>query len=524
MAEELSSPLATRILARASRWLVGQPETIAAAVGIREPTPIGATTIGDSPEAARQRRIEGWQRALSATDEASSRSSTYQQLMRALRVPENLRALNLLIDFAFGGSGSSMRGDYQPFEISYGPRISPEARAEIERVHHALDIPWLIPAMVRQGRWLGDSFIELAYNRVRLVGYRPLAPWTVTPEPSDLGAPSIYRIDADTQSSIGKGAARPVSAFQMLHYAPNRELGSAFGTSMFQSLRDPAVQFRAAIDVMFVSLMLGAGRRRTVIGEVPRDWTKRQIDEWAENIRTLNGGKSLFDSAGKWHPQIAALIEFDDKVLPYRTGTSAPAIVNEPPAAFDSILRVLEWMQGRFFLGSGVPLALAGLSKDVSNRGTLEVQALHFVKTLREVQSDGARLALDIYARALVVAEIPFELDDFAIRLPVLSEFNERLTAEIKRTQAEAALKLKELGAPRRWIADTVLRVPADQVDQWLLDSEEPESSEPPEPLPPDAAEEIVADVEEMRASVERLREDLDLMAPLVVRLSDLRA
>lgn len=499
----MENAFAARIVKMVRARLIGEPEILAADLATLRPeypSDLSKTTIGDPTMGGSQRALD-LQRQLWADEAEMGRVARYREYAAMYdTVPELKRILKVVVSMVFGGdpaSGEALAAaNRAPFEVVFGNGISPETRQVVEEAIITLSLPVLIPQMFAAGLRYGDNFLELVASLTAVVGRREHRPGDVRMIPDGLGGVREYRVvigeSTFNAAMLGNpgGSGRVVSPLFMVHYAHERQYGHRYGESLYHSLISAERQFTSTNDVLHVLAVAQGAQRKTVLYQVPRTAPALAIKKLIAELKSFFQDVHFFDGDGTLNRKIASILDYTDKFIPYREGQEKPSIHNEPSPPFDALLNVIHFDQGRFYLGTGVPKALAGLLDDAHSRAALSEQGMHFAKALRFWQQDVANILMDILVRVMLIADVPFAPGDVLIRMNTLSEFNEKLTAEVVKLRAEAAATLKSADVPMRWILEQVLRVPQHLIDPLMLQidvgAEADPDVEPGAPIPPE--------------------------------------
>lgn len=523
MASDPQGSLSSRIVRRVQRYVGGDPEVIAADLpGLTPEIAPEKTTLADTPELRQFAKAQKLNKQLYGDAFDQSRRIRYRDYQRIYdRTPEAKQIVRLIVALVFGGDPTTDRGesasDRAPFQIVYGEGIAPETAAALDAVRGAVPLMTLIPQMFQSGQIKGDAFAEVVASLTRAVGVRALLADNVDVVPDAFGTPKAYKVQA---SSSTRSAAKYLNPLFCVHYAPNRAFGHLYGESLFHALRGADKQFNTAVDVLHVLLLLQGAQRRTVAVQVPRGWTDISIKRHLRKLKAWNADVTFFDSSGELHQNVAELIDYEDKLIPYRDGDKPPQFHNDVSPDFSKLLDVVKFDRSRYYTGTGIPMALAGLLDDAHSRAALETQGIYLGKMLRFWQQDAALLTLEFLVRGALIAQVPLAQGDVEVRMNSVSEFDEAAKAEVLKLRADAAATLRQAGVPMRWVLQHVLRVAPVDVDDLLLamqiDPGQDAQAESPDPR-------AAADV--MRAlgeQVERAREAIGQIRPVVATLEDL--
>lgn len=515
-----SSPIAARVMRRIVKIAVGAPVVVAADLGFASGPDLEDTSIGDSPEAAKRARLERLNKSLWAEEQDAGRRRRYADYEELYVTPEVRQILRLICAFVFGGDTRTGTLAAKPFDVEFAEGTPDAVKEGINQAVMRMRLGTAIPQQVQSGLLKGDAFGEVVLSLVSVVGLRPRAASAVTVKWDVAGRLLGYMVRPDDETASTTRSAVYVTPLQMVHYAPHQRWGHMYGESLFYGLNSVGRQYNSVVDVIHVLAILASTSRRTATLEVPTGWTETQIGKWVKKLQAWNADSGFFDQSGTMQKRIATMLDFSDKIWPYRKGTSAPDFSYEPAAEFSQLLDVAKFDQGRFYLGTGFPKALAGLLDDASGLGgaaALTSADLALARLLRGYQQDAARLVLEYVIRAALVAEIPLDPEAICVRMPPLANFNEKLVAETLKLRADAAVELAGV-VPMRWVLQHVLRVPEQEIEDMLLALAVDPVADAAVDAPDEAA--LARVQSQMTEQIETIRESVDLLKPVVVKLA----
>lgn len=437
------------VLAAARRALGSKGERVASVrLG---PGPIASgNTTGRDPRSARSARAQGLADSLGQNPWEQSRLQRcrdYREIVE--EVPELSRALEVYVDLIFGDSERT-------FEIVYADETRPEVMRVIDETTRSLMLQREIKKIIHEGLWLGDSFTELIYadEPLRLVGERAWRPELVRVIQGPDGFLDGYEIRADTRNE-----AERLIPFQMVHYAPSSVRGARYGRSLFHSARYLRRHHDVFSDVMAMLCLKKASGDTFFLWPMPDNLDEQAVQDSIRELQNSVDTETFFEADGTLRRRAAAQLDTVPKTLPYRVmvdeqgqvaGDVKPTVVETKPADLKQMVEVLEYLQDRFFIATGVPKALVGLERDVNARATLEVQGLHFAISVRARQREAAEILVDIFTRALLVEGVTPIEGEYIIRMPETSAFDEQIKAVVFREKASGVLSMVQAGVPLR--------------------------------------------------------------------------
>lgn len=432
-----SSRIADRISRRVSTLLGAKPPRTAA-VQVR---PSGTTDMRKTSggDVGRHRQISRLADLFNADRVAKSRRDKIIEYREMLdEVVEFARAAEVITDFAYGS-----REDGHGFEPSFPKGARPEV---IETATAA----WTDLGLLDWGRsslyeaiTLGDSVTRLLFERNgRLAGE-----CSIPPEQFEI------RIDRDTKTIdhyrwIGQHGARSeallLAPFEVIHYAHDKRRGEFYGRSIFSAARGLRRRHEVVDDILAMLAL------RKASGDVYWLWpfgsktSTDVVDNWINEALDRSSMTEIFDDGGSLRKRVAQQVETAPKVVPYRVLEDYPELSMKPspvqvePPNLKQLVELLDHQQGRMFVASGVPKALAGLEKDVNSRATLEQQGVHFAMTVGAKQDAIGRLKTDIMIRACLSSGIVPKDGEIGVRSPKVSAFDEAIRAEVSKERALA--------------------------------------------------------------------------------------
>lgn len=454
------SPLAKSITDRVLRIIRGAPEIVAAEYGMDQEVSWSKTTVGDNPAERRTTRARNRLRGMQQSSSDRSRRRRYSDYREMLdEVPEVATALQVMIDFVFGGHSASS------IEIVFKEEATEAMRATVEGAWQTIGGSKFFVDVFKEGSYLGDSFTEMIYSKSGLVAERPLNAGLAEVQLDKYGQLRGYTVSSGSGSSIGgQTSGYTLTPIQVLHYAPDKMRGNRYGRSMWASARKLWRQAEAAEDVMSLLSLLQASARKSVAFPLPTNIRPDQVDTFLESMRGDNWSQTVFDKDGKMRRRITSLLAMDDLIYPYREGQDKPTFHNEPAADLNQLIDVLRYLQEKYFIAAGVPAALCGFERNVNSRATLEQQGLQFVRTVQRKQQEVIELVISVLVRAVAAAGLTPAID-FEVRMPPVSSFDDKLRAEIAKLHAETARILGvDMGLNMRYVLSSVLNLSDEEV------------------------------------------------------------
>lgn len=454
------SPLAKRLGRRFRTFVRTNPQVVAADLGIPDAVRMEGTSAGDSAAIRRARisRAQGTAQMLNrgAFDKTRRRENQDYRTMER-EVPELANSNVVLVDFAFGGDAAQIDLETAGIEIIYS-----NARQEVIDTNadtaRQLQFGQILPQILTEALRDGDSFTELIYRPGQLIAQKPLVP----AEDAHVHWDEFARLAFYTFKNPGM-EPQGFLPWQVAHLALDRKRGFRYGVSNWASARKIWRSEQAAMDVMGILTLMRAAARKSVTMAVPANTPAHEI--WDHVNKMAQGGWSeeLFDQDGFMHKRIAALLELDDIVYPYYAGSDPPSFHDEPAADLSQLREVLQYYQERYFVATGVPAGLAGLERNVNARSTLEHQGLFFVRKVKSLQRQIARLVMEILVKGLIAKGIMPRAGEFTVKMPTVSTFDEKVAATTNRIKAQTIKLLHvEGGMDLAWVLQFALHLDED--------------------------------------------------------------
>jgi len=445
---------------RVTRFLRDQPLVVGADFGIPDRINFSATSAGDT-QAARKARVDRarWRatRLEKQVDRSRhARNHDYREMER--EVPELRNSKTVLVDFAFGGNLDAIDRDTSGVEILYTPGAREEVKRTNNETFSLLQLGQMLPASLDEAIQLGDSFTELIYKPNQLVAQKPLVP----AEDCIIHWDEYTRLEGYTFHAHGSG--QTFLPWQVAHLALDQKRGYKYGESNWLAARKLWRAEQAALDVLGILTLLRAAARKSVAYAVPDNIPEDEVFDFVQDMAQGGWSEEIFDSDGQMFRRIASLLELDDIIYPYRASANPPTFHDEPPANLEQMVQTLKYYQERYFVATGVPAGLAGMERNVNARSTLEHQGLFFVRKVKNLQRQVARFTVEILAKGLIAKGIVPKPDEFIVKMPRVSTFDEKVAATADRIKAQT-IKLLHIdgGLDLAWVLQFALSLDEDE-------------------------------------------------------------
>jgi len=439
-----------------TRALRQNPTVVGADLGLPEVN-FDNTSAGDS---SLVRRIRQQRAELLNTSFGSSFDNTRRKLNHDYRemereVPELGNSKAVLVDFAFGGDASQVDRESAGVQIVYSSSAREEVRQTNSETMRMLQFGDLLPKSLDEAIQLGDSATELIYRPGKLVAQKALVPV----EDLYVHWGEYQNLRGYTYRAQGE-QPQVLMPWQVAHLALDRKRGHRYGTSNWLSARKLWRAEQSAMDVLGILTLLRAAARKSVAYAVPDNLEADQIDEFVRDMARGGWSEEMFDQDGMMQRQIAALLELDDIVYPYRASADPPTFHDEPPANLTQVVESLKYYQERYFVATGVPAGLAGMERNVNARSTLEHQGLFFVRKVKSQQRQVASFTVQILVNGLIARNIVPQPGEFTVVMPRVSTFDEKVAATTDRIKAQTIKLLHTDGQlDLAWVLQFALHV-----------------------------------------------------------------
>jgi len=300
----------------------------------------------------------------------------------------------------------------------------------------------------RESKLYGDGFREIVIGSDRLIHrLTPLSCYSMfrmDDEHGDLSPDHAYE-----QRSAGGELVATWAPWEIMHLRNNLVPGRKYGTSQLFRARKVFKQLSFLEDSTVVMVLMRAPQRLVHTVLVPKD--KAKADEILRDHIEANKRKNIWDSSrGKYGAEFNPLDEADYFVpqvwdlkekMPQANIKTLDGQTN-----FDQVVRVLEFFQDLMLISTGVPQSYLGITRGIDARATVEQQEIEFARSIRRSQMYLAQAyresVYDLQIRLLLGRQPKPE--DYWIQFPRVSKVDEKVKAEIRKLDADAAAKLGE--------------------------------------------------------------------------------
>lgn len=440
-----SSNIADR-LQRRMMSLIGAKPPRYAAVQVRPSGTLSPEkTSGVDHMTAQQQRANALARLL--TNDQRSRAERILEYREMLEeVPEFARAAEVIVDFAFG---SEPDGEGSGFVLDFDEGASAKTREIAQAAWTDLDLHSWARESLYEAITLGDSVTRLLFEKSgRLAGEVSIPPeqFQIHLEPNTKMI-HHYRW-------VGRGTSQAIvmAPFEVIHYAHDARRGEFYGRPIFASGRGVRRRHEVVDDVLAMLTMRKAAGDTYWLWPFGSKATTDVVNNWINEAMNRSSMENYFDTDNNLRKRAAQSVETAPKVVPYRVLEDYPELSMKPtpvqvnPPNLDQLVNLMEHQQGRMFITTGVPKALAGSEKDVNSRATLEQQGVHFAMTIAAKQNQITEKMRAIMVRACMSQRhLPGD-NEIRIKKPKVSAFDEALRATISKERSLAVKNLVEAG------------------------------------------------------------------------------
>lgn len=446
--------LAQRIVRGVER-LLAEPDAEVVAVQIGRPTV--ATQSTASADAAPIRRVSTERSWYNADAVDAARLQRYNDMRGWLAdTPGWSRAIQVRGSYMFGGR-YGIDGEPMAFDLRFGKSCDPAVRRICEETTERLRLHAYCPRVYRAGKGLGDSFDELVFDErsraaTELRAWQPERVRAVLEARSRrLVAWQVYVGDGVWSETTQTGEIVQCDPFMMVHYAPDREHGHVYGTSLFAAGAKNRRSGDAETDFLTMAVMESIAPQ-FLLWPFPREQNADKMWSFIRRVRESVELNMAFSRDGKLRRKLAQLVETSPRVMPYLVDPElkdAPTPFTAPTAPLDQILSVAKWREEADAIVHGVPPALCGLERNVNAKATLAEQNAAFAVAIVQDQTEFAQqVPGQILLRAcLAQGQIP-KRGDVRIEMFPPSQLVELQRALVAKAQGEACKAMTEAGMP----------------------------------------------------------------------------
>lgn len=446
--------LASRVIRQVER-LLSAPDSEVVAIQIGRMTPPAQSTA--SVDAAQVRRINTDRSWYAADAIDASRLQRYNDYRASMAdTPSWSRALDVRQSYMFGGR-YGLDGRPLAFDLKFGAGCDPEIRRICEETTDRVDLHDYCPPAYRSGRGLGDCFGELVFDeRSRVL--TELRPWQPERIRARLDARSrrivewmVYVGDGEWSQTTQVGEIVACDPFFMAHYAPGREHGHVYGTSLFYSGMKNRRSGDAEADFLTMAVMESIAQQY-LLWPFPREQSADKMWSFIRRVRESVELNMAFSKDGKLRRKLAQLVETSPRVMPYLVDPDlkdAPKPFTAPVAPIEQVLKVVQWREDADSICHGVPPALVGLERNVNARATLAEQNAAFAVAIVQDQTEFAQqVPSQVLLRAcLAQGKVP-KRGDVRIEMYPPSQLVELQRALVAKAQGEACKEMVAAGIP----------------------------------------------------------------------------
>jgi hypothetical protein len=446
--------VAARVIRSVERLLAG-PESEVVAIHIGRATPPAQSTA--AADAAPIRRVNTDRSWYAADAVDASRLQRYNDYRASMaETPSWSRALDVRKSYVFGGR-YGIDGQPMAFDLKFSAGVDPDVRQICESTVERLNLHNFCPPAYRSGQGLGDCFSELVFDeRSKLL--TELRPWQPERIRARLDARSRRLVEwmcyvgaGEWSQTTQSGEIVACDPFFMAHYAPAREHGHVYGTSLFYAGMKNRRSGDAEADFLTMAVMESIAQQY-LLWPFPREQSADKMWSFIRRVRESVELNMAFAKDGKLRRKLAQLVETSPRVMPYLIDPEmkeAPKPFTAPTAPIKDVLDVVRWREDVDNICHGVPPALCGLERNVNAKATLGEQNAAFAVAIVQDQTDFAQqVPSQVLLRAcLAQGKVP-KRGDVRIDMFPPSQLVELQRAQVAKAQGEACKEMVAAGIP----------------------------------------------------------------------------
>lgn len=448
------SAVAARIMRSVER-LLSAPESEVVAVQIgRAIPPTQSSATADAAPVRRTSADRSWYAADAIDAARLQRYNDYRASMAD--TPAWSRALDVRQAMMFGGR-FGVDGLPLAFDLKFSASCDPEIRRICEETTERLRLHAYCPPVYRSGRGLGDSFDELVFDE-RSKAATELRAWQPERTRARLDARSrrllewmVYVGDGEWSQTTQAGEIVGCDPFFMVHYAPAREHGHVYGTSLFYSGIKNRRSGESEADFLTMAVMESIAKQY-LLWPFPREQSADKMWSFIRRVRDSVELNMAFQKDGKLRRRLAQLVETSPKVMPYLVDEQLkepPQPFSAPTAPLDQILSVVKWREEVDNICHGVPPALVGMERNVNAKATLAEQNASFAVSIVQDQTEFAQqVPGQILLRACLAQGKTPKRGDVRIDMFPPSQLVEFQRAQTAKAQGDACKAMVDAGMP----------------------------------------------------------------------------
>lgn len=423
---------------------IGRMQSPAQSTGAADAAPIRQSYsmdrswyAGDAIDAARLQRYNDYRASMADT-------------------PAWSRALDVRQSYMFGGR-YGLDGQPLAFDLKFSTGCDPEIRRICEETTERVGLHGYCPPAYRSGRGLGDCFGELVFHE-KSQTLAEIRPWQPERIRARLDARSrrlvewmVYVGDGEWSQTTQVGEIVTCDPFFMAHYAPAREHGHTYGTSLFYAGMKNRRSGDAEADFLTMAVMESIAQQY-LLWPFPREQSADKMWSFIRRVRESVELNMAFSKDGKLRRKLAQLVETSPRVMPYLVDPDlkeSPKPFTAPVAPIEQVLKVVQWREDTDNIIHGVPPALCGLERNVNAKATISEQNAAFAVAIVQDQTEFAQqVPSQVLLRAcLVRGKIP-KKGDVRIDMFPPSQLVELQRAQVAKAQGEACKEMVAAGIP----------------------------------------------------------------------------
>lgn len=348
----------------------------------------------------------------------------------------------------------------------------------LDEMVERLDLDADLWSIAREMVKYGDCFEEVvAYPDGEVHRLKHLDPEGIRVKQDQWGRPDpeFPFVQAD---STGEEKAK-FREWQILHFRMMKDRESKYGVdgSLLYPIRKVFKQLAMIEDSMVIARLTRAqqrfGFRIDVTGIEPGQPT---VDYLNEVKGTLKKKRTIDPVTGQMDMKYNPLSVEEDIFLPVREGGGSDVKVLQGASNLGQLADV-EYFSKKLFAGLKVPRAWMGFEGDTKARAVITELDVQFARTIRRVQQSLGRELRKLFDLVLLSRGIDPAVNEYSIRLPVLSTVDELREWQLKLVKTNVAKAYKnDLAVSTVWVYKNLLDMTDEDIEEMLDALEDPES------------------------------------------------
>lgn len=320
----------------------------------------------------------------------------------------------------------------------------------IDAVNERTELPMLTKSKVRSFKKMGDLFEQKVFDGKGLL-------WDVRTMP----ASSMVRVETEegrlegyAQIDSGDSVLDQWDPWEMMHLRNNSESGLRYGRPLIWAARKAWKQFSMLEDGTVVMVLERAPQRlvhRFLVSDDETEKAKQIAEYKLANLRTHSWDTDRSTLTASYDA-----LDRGDIIIPLNPAAGDAQLLDkigittlDGQSNIPEVMAANEYWQRKIVTVMQVPPAYLGIESQVKNRSMLAFQEVEFGRMLRQTQATFARhYKFNIYGLQFKMLGMKVPADAYWVEFPDTSRADNKINAEILKTQASAAVLLSKLGLP----------------------------------------------------------------------------